>query len=75
MIWHVCMCARVWDCRADLSGQAYSSRIAKQWADRVVTEFRQQAVKEKAAKLPVAQFMAELTTPYQVAKLQVSKSF
>lgn len=57
---------------ADLSGQAYPPAVARQWGERVVREFREQAAKERRHGLPVAPFMAELDTPSQVAKLQLS---
>ncbi len=57
---------------ADLSGQAYGAKVSRQWGDRIVTEFRQQAEKERSAGLPVMQFMAELDTPHHIAKLQHS---
>jgi hypothetical protein len=63
------LCVR---CSADLSGQAYGTKVSRQWGDRIVAEFRQQAEKERAAGLPVMQFMAELDTPHQIAKLQHS---
>jgi hypothetical protein len=57
---------------ADLSGQAYPLRIARNWGERIVMEFNQQAEKERREGLPVAPFMADLTSKTQVAKLQLS---
>jgi hypothetical protein len=55
-----------------LSGQAYPLRIARNWGERIVMEFNQQAEKERREGLPVAPFMADLTSKTQVAKLQLS---
>ncbi|RYG50213.1 hypothetical protein EON67_05690 [archaeon] len=57
---------------ADLSGHAYVSTVSRNWNARILSEFRAQATKERAQGLPVAPFMANLDTPLQCARLQLS---
>ena len=54
----------------DLSGQAYGEVVSAEWSRRIATEFRNQALREQELGLPVTPFMANLSTPLQVAKLQ-----
>jgi GAF domain-containing protein len=57
---------------ADLSGQAYAIKVARNWTSRIIAEFKQQAVLEQERRLPVTPFMASLETPLQMARVQLS---
>eukprot|EP00854_Cymbomonas_tetramitiformis_P004963 gene4963-6049_t len=47
---------------ADLCGQGFATEQAVLWEERVIREFREQAVKERENNVPVSQFMANLNT-------------
>jgi len=54
----------------DLSGQAVPLRLALRWGDRVIEEFKNQAMKETMLGLTVAPFMSSLENPLRAANVQ-----
>jgi hypothetical protein len=57
---------------ADLSGQVYSTGVARVWEDRITQEFINQADQEAKHGLPSMPFMQGLDKPMNRAKQQVS---
>eukprot|EP01138_Halocafeteria_seosinensis_P011521 gb/GECG01011769.1/.p1 GENE.gb/GECG01011769.1/~~gb/GECG01011769.1/.p1 ORF type:complete len:549 (+),score=71.72 gb/GECG01011769.1/:1-1647(+) len=57
---------------ADLSGQATSWHMAKQWGDRVIQEFKEEAEKHEKHGLTAPPFMSNINTHYDVCQLQSS---
>ena len=57
---------------ADFAGSARSLDDARGWTERLVNEFRAQAVQEAARGLPVTPFMSDLTDDIKVARLQAA---
>ena len=57
---------------ADLAGSARSLPDALEWTNRLVTEFRAQALQEAARGIPVTAFMTGLTDGVKVARLQAA---
>ncbi|KAK3241259.1 hypothetical protein CYMTET_48961 [Cymbomonas tetramitiformis] len=57
---------------ADLCGQGFATEQAVLWEERVIREFREQAVKERENNVPVSQFMANLNTTKAIASMQAN---
>lgn len=57
---------------ADLSAQCFPTAVAKVWEERITREFENQAAREKAQGIPVAEFMQNLTNPLLRRQNQVN---
>ena len=57
---------------ADFSGSVRSLPDALVWTDRLVAEFREQALQEAARGLPVTPFMFDLSDGFKIARLQAA---
>jgi hypothetical protein len=57
---------------ADFAGSARGLGDALDWTERLVAEFRAQALQEAARGLPVTPFMSDLTDGVKIARLQAA---
>lgn len=57
---------------SDLSAQCFPTSVASVWEERITREFENQAAREKALGIPVAEFMQNLANPILRRQNQVN---